>query len=135
VATKEKIPQVQGEIETLLRYRHHLTTNEENDFAVYSSDQMLGIIHQITDIFTIFLGAIASISLIVGGVGIMNIMLVSITERTREIGIRKAVVLEDGYTRAVLAGSRRSQSYRGVIGIFAGWVFPRLFHRLISAAL
>jgi len=91
VASAEAIDEVTGEIETILRRQHRLSADEKNDFAVISMEQMLGMLQQVTGIFTIVLGAIASISLLVGGIGIMNIMLVSVTERTREIGIRKAV--------------------------------------------
>ncbi len=82
---------VQDEIEAILHKRHRIGADEKNDFAIVSQDQILGIFGQITSVFTIFLSAIAGISLLVGGIGIMNIMLVSVTERTREIGIRKAV--------------------------------------------
>ena len=78
------------EITWLLRERHRIRY-QEDDFTVMSQKDILGVMSQITDILTIFLGAIAAISLLVGGIGIMNIMLVSVTERTREIGIRKAV--------------------------------------------
>jgi len=74
----------------LLRERHDIRYQDE-DFSVISQKGVLGIMDQITNIFTFFLGAIAAISLLVGGIGIMNIMLVSVTERTREIGLRKAV--------------------------------------------
>ena len=79
------------EIESILRRRHNLKGDDKNDFAVVSQEQILEIVGQVTGIFSIVLGAIASISLLVGSIGIMNIMLVSVTERTREIGIRKAV--------------------------------------------
>ena len=91
VASADAIDGVRGEIETILRKRHRIAAGEKDDFAVISMEQMLGMLQQVTGIFTIVLGAIASISLLVGGIGIMNIMLVSVTERTREIGIRKAV--------------------------------------------
>jgi putative ABC transport system permease protein len=91
VASADAIDGVREEIETILRKRHRIAADEKDDFAVISMEQMLGMLQQVTGIFTIVLGAIASISLLVGGIGIMNIMLVSVTERTREIGIRKAV--------------------------------------------
>jgi putative ABC transport system permease protein len=78
------------QITALLRERHRIQYGED-DFSVTSQKDILGVSNQITSILTIFLGAIAAISLLVGGIGIMNIMLVSVTERTREIGIRKAV--------------------------------------------
>lgn len=75
----------------LLRKSHQLAANEDADFSVISQDMFLSTLSGVTSTLTIFLGAIAGISLLVGGIGIMNIMLVSVTERTREIGLRKAV--------------------------------------------
>jgi putative ABC transport system permease protein len=82
---------ITDEIESVLRRRHNLRDDDKNDFAVVSQEQVMEIVGQVTGVFSIVLGAIASISLLVGSIGIMNIMLVSVTERTREIGIRKAV--------------------------------------------
>jgi putative ABC transport system permease protein len=79
------------QITAVLRERHNLATDDVNDFQIISQQAVLDIANQITGILTVFLGAIAGISLLVGGIGIMNIMLVSVTERTREVGIRKAV--------------------------------------------
>jgi putative ABC transport system permease protein len=83
--------QATAEIKTILRRSHNLMPDQENDFTVQSQTQILDIVGTITNIFTITIAGIAAISLLVGGIGIMNIMLVSVTERTREIGIRKAV--------------------------------------------
>ena len=77
------------EIATVLRLRHRITG--EDDFTVSSQQETIETLEETTNTFVVFLGAIASISLLVGGIGIMNIMLVSVTERTREIGIRKAM--------------------------------------------
>ncbi len=82
-------PQVTDQISQVLRERHHVTF--QDDFTVQSQQDTLNALSSITGAITLFLGAVAAISLIVGGIGIMNIMLVSVTERTREIGIRKAV--------------------------------------------
>jgi putative ABC transport system permease protein len=82
---------VSADITELLTQRHRITEEGKEDFLIMTQEQMMGMIQEVTGIFTIVLGAIASISLIVGSIGIMNIMLVSVTERTREIGIRKAV--------------------------------------------
>ncbi len=79
------------QISQLLRARHDVKYQDEDDFTVINQQDLLSIFGQITGVLTTFLGAIAGISLLVGGIGIMNIMLVSVTERTREIGLRKAV--------------------------------------------
>ena len=91
ITSIELADEVADEIETILRRRHHLTGDDNNDFAVVSPEQVMEIVGQITLVLSGFLGLIAGISLLVGSIGIMNIMLVSVTERTREIGIRKAV--------------------------------------------
>lgn len=87
----ENIPQATEQIKTLLRQRHRIGPNQEDDFTVMDLTQMLKTAEESAKTMSILLGAIASVSLIVGGIGIMNIMLVSVTERTREIGIRMAV--------------------------------------------
>lgn len=81
----------QDEIKQLLRQRHNLGANKDDDFVIMNLTQMMEMMESSTKVMTILLGAIASISLLVGGIGIMNIMLVSVTERTREIGIRMAI--------------------------------------------
>jgi putative ABC transport system permease protein len=88
VADEKQIDQTVTEIGDLLRERHKVV---QDDFTIQSQEDQLQTFSQITGTFTLLLGAIAGISLVVGGIGIMNIMLVSVTERTREIGIRKAV--------------------------------------------
>ena len=75
----------------ILRERHKINFRDEDDFTVFNQTDIINVFGQITGVITAFLGAIAGISLLVGGIGIMNIMLVSVTERTREIGLRKAV--------------------------------------------
>jgi putative ABC transport system permease protein len=87
----EDLDRAEKQIKELLRQRHHIGPKEEDDFTVRNLTQMMQAQEQSTKVMTILLGAIASVSLIVGGIGIMNIMLVSVTERTREIGIRMAV--------------------------------------------
>ncbi len=81
----------QEEIRLLLRQRHNLGANKDDDFVIRNLTQMMEMMQKSTTVMTILLGSIASISLLVGGIGIMNIMLVSVTERTREIGIRMAI--------------------------------------------
>ena len=87
----EQIEAVQGRLNSLLRQMHKLKPGELNDFKVQSSQEMLESFDNIITMMTLVLGGIVSISLLVGGIGIMNIMLVSVTERTREIGICKAL--------------------------------------------
>ena len=91
VTSQEKMEEVQANIETLLRQRHHLFGTKENDFQVQNLTSLMNTLNETTTMLTMFLGSIAAISLLVGGIGIMNIMMVSVTERTREIGIRKAL--------------------------------------------
>ena len=91
VAEQDRMTAVQSEITTLLRARHDLTTTDDDDFSIFDQAQLLETASSISGTLTLLLGGIASISLVVGGIGIMNIMLVSVRERTREIGIRKAV--------------------------------------------
>ncbi|NLN61241.1 MAG: FtsX-like permease family protein [Deltaproteobacteria bacterium] len=85
------INDVENEINSLLRQRHRISSREDNDFQVRNLADMMQMAEQSSRVMTLLLGAIASVSLLVGGIGIMNIMLVSVTERTREIGIRMAV--------------------------------------------
>ena len=91
VAAEDRSADAKAQIETLLRRRHDIAEGATDDFSVTSQEDLLTLASDVTQTMTLFLGAIAAISLIVGGIGIMNIMLVSVTERTREIGIRKAV--------------------------------------------
>jgi putative ABC transport system permease protein len=87
----DAIAQVQEDIEALLRQRHRIQTGEADDFTVQNVQTIAQAAEETTRVFTYLLGGIAGVSLLVGGVGIMNIMLVSVTERTREIGLRKAL--------------------------------------------
>ncbi|MEK6599183.1 MAG: ABC transporter permease [Deltaproteobacteria bacterium] len=121
-------------IAALLRQRHHIPTGREDDFTVRNLTEMLATAEQSAKIMSILLGSIASVSLIVGGIGIMNIMLVSVTERTREIGIRMAVgargadilmqFLIEAVVLAVIGGGVGILFGMGgswLISYFAGW--------------
>jgi putative ABC transport system permease protein len=88
---EQKASLAQSEIENTLRIRHKIKDGEDNDFDVRSQDELIKTFSSISDVLTILLGAIAGISLLVGGIGIMNIMYVSVTERTREIGLRMSI--------------------------------------------
>jgi putative ABC transport system permease protein len=91
VSKEDKTDAVMARLEQTLRLRHRLREDQENDFDIRSQAEMLTTMSQITGTFTALLGSVAAVSLVVGGIGIMNIMLVSVRERTREIGVRMAV--------------------------------------------
>ena len=114
-----------AEVATILRLRHRITG--EDDFTVTSQQETIEALEEATNAFVFFLGAIAGISLLVGGIGIMNIMLVSVTERTREIGIRKAMGAKrrDILLQFVSEATLLSLGGGGV-GLFLGWVLSNL---------
>ena len=91
VRSEDRMEAAQEQITEMLRERHNIAFQGEDDFVIINQSDLLSIFGDILNLFTLFLSAIAFISLVVGGIGIMNIMLVSVTERTREIGLRKAV--------------------------------------------
>ena len=108
----------------LLRERHRVV---EDDFIIQSQEDFLATFSQITQTFTLLLGSIAGISLVVGGIGIMNIMLVSVTERTREIGIRKAVgARRKDILSQFLVESVMVSVLGGAIGVVLGWGISKI---------
>jgi putative ABC transport system permease protein len=124
----------QEEISSVLRVRHN-TPIGEDDFTIFTQQDFLETAQTITGVLTIFLGGIAGISLLVGGIGIMNIMLVSVTERTREIGLRKAVGARNrDILFQFLAESSLLSLIGGVIGILGGWGLARLVGAIAANA-
>ncbi len=126
VASTEVMDEVTEDIETILRKRHRVDEDEDDDFAVVSIEQMLGTFETITLALTVFLGLIGGISLLVGSIGIMNIMLVSVTERTREIGLRKAIGAKrrDILLQFLLEAAMLSL-VGGAIGLTGAWLIAQ----------
>ena len=135
VRSKELISRAEDEITALLRQRHHIGPDKEDDFTVKNLSELLSVAATSSRTMSLLLGAIASISLAVGGIGIMNIMLVSVTERTREIGIRMAVGASEGnillqfLTEAVLL-----TLCGGIVGIGLGIVAATVISRFFGWA-
>ena len=125
--SEDDIDAASEQIATLLRARHHILPGKEDDFTVTSQRKILSSLTMITNELTLFLGAIAGIALLVGGVGIMNIMLVSVTERTSEIGIRKAVGAKrrDIMMQFLLEAIMLSL-IGAMIGVLCGWGLAKL---------
>jgi putative ABC transport system permease protein len=121
VNNTEEIPAITEAMTTLLRREHRLATDEDDDFSVRNQQSLLDTASQITGIFTVLLGAIAGVSLLVGGIGIMNIMLVSVTERTKEIGLRKAIGARRGHiSQQFFIETIFLSVLGGVLGVLAG---------------
>ncbi|HBH61668.1 MAG TPA: multidrug ABC transporter substrate-binding protein [Nitrospiraceae bacterium] len=117
----DALDSAEREINELLRQRHRIGQKQDNDFTVRNLTQMMQAAEQSSKVMTMLLGAIASVSLLVGGIGIMNIMLVSVTERTREIGIRMAVGAKTWDIRLQFIIEALTLSFiGGIIGIIAG---------------
>ncbi|MBI4267092.1 MAG: ABC transporter permease [Chloroflexi bacterium] len=124
-----------AEITGLLRYRHGLIQNQDDDFTITSQQDIVNTLTQAINSLTYLLGAIAAISLLVGGIGVMNIMLVSVIERTREIGIRMALGSSDWNVRLqFLIESAFLTVVGGIIGVGVGWGASYLISRMANMA-
>jgi putative ABC transport system permease protein len=121
-ASAEQVDAAIEQITETLRDQHGIVYAADDDFTIFDQSSLLDTANQITGTLTAFLGAIAGISLLVGGIGIMNIMLVSVTERTREIGIRKAIgALKRDILAQFLLESLVLSLIGGALGILLGW--------------
>jgi putative ABC transport system permease protein len=124
---------VKSRISFILQQNHGITDPTKDDFSIETQADILSILGSITSVLTLFLAAIASISLIVGGIGIMNIMLVSVTERTREIGLRKAVgATERDILEQFLIESVLLTMVGGIIGIALGAIVVSAIYFVLS---
>lgn len=121
------------EIETIMRKQHKLKPGEEDDFQVHTQQQMLDMMGSITGMLTILLAAVAAISLVVGGIGIMNIMYVTVTERTREIGLRRSVGAKNNdILKQFLYESTILSLIGGIIGMILGLALAYLASSLLN---
>ncbi len=130
----DTVTQASDEISQTLRMRHR-TAIGEDDFEIINQQDFIDMASSITGVITIFLGGIAGISLLVGGIGIMNIMLVSVMERTREIGLRKAV----GARKVDILGQFLIESAMlsligGLLGILLGWILSMIIGSISAAS-
>ncbi|MEK7608878.1 MAG: ABC transporter permease [Patescibacteria group bacterium] len=119
VADKNRMNEVRDNINIVLSEKHRV---DEPDFSIISQEDILGTLSQVINTFTVFLASIAGISLVVGGIGIMNMMLTTVTERTREIGLRKAIgATKSDINRQFLAEAVLLTFIGGFLGIILGW--------------
>jgi putative ABC transport system permease protein len=135
-SSQTEIPSAQKQISALLRQRHHLRPNEDDDFSIRNPVDIAQTQQNTVNIFRLLLASIASVSLLVGGIGIMNIMLVSVTERTREIGVRMAVgATEEDVQRQFLSEAVVLSSLGGLagiaLGVIASMVIAHIFQWLV----
>ena len=130
--TEDMTDNATDEITEILRRNHKLKESDDDDFTIRSQQELSTMLNSTTDLMTTLLACIAGISLVVGGIGIMNIMLVSVTERTREIGIRKALGAKE---RTILAQfvveAATTSALGGVLGIALGYVVSMAANRVL----
>ena len=131
VSDKDKTGYVVEQITSLLRTRHRLAPSADDDFNVRSMEEIANTLSETMGTMTLLLGAIAAISLLVGGIGVMNIMLVSVLERTREIGIRKALgARERDIWGQFLIEAAFLTFAGGIVGIICGWGISSILDRM-----
>ena len=132
VDSAENVDQTIADIKTVLKQRHHILSDDDIDFTVRNQATAVGILTTITNALSLFLTSMAAIALIVGGIGILNIMLVTVAERTREIGLRKAVgATNSAIMKQFLLESGTLTSIGGLIGIVVGVVVSYLLATLM----
>ncbi len=121
VSSEEYLPRAEGEIARLLRHNHNITDPDKDDFEITTMEEILEQVSDVSVILNLLLGFLAAISLLVGGIGIMNIMLVSVSERTREIGLRKSLgATKKDILSQFLIEALVITGLGGFIGIFIG---------------
>ena len=132
-SSEDSLPSAMGEIQSALRRSHRLLPGQPDDFTIRNQADFLTVLNETSQTFTLLLAGIAAVSLLVGGIGIMNIMLVTVTERTREIGVRKAL----GATRANILLQFLIEAvvlclFGGAAGVGAGMLAAGQFHRVMG---
>ncbi len=131
VSEEKRADYVVEEITSLLRTRHKLDPTDDDDFRITSMEELASALSETTETLTLFLGSVAAIALLVGGIGVMNIMLVSVLERTREIGIRKAMgARERDIWSQFLIEAAFLTFAGGIIGVILGWVVSTVVDRM-----
>lgn len=133
IENESEMDAASNEITALLRERHGLSGDDTSDFRVMNQSDIVETATSVTSTFTLLLGAVAGISLLVGGIGIMNMMLTTVTERTREIGLRKAIgAKRRDISRQFLIESIVLTFCGGILGVALGWVAALLFSKFGS---
>jgi putative ABC transport system permease protein len=132
-ASRDAIPEATRQIIGVMRERHHLRAGEDDDFNIRTPEELIRTQLAAANVFMWFLGIVASLSLLVGGIGIMNIMLISVTERTREIGIRMAIgATEQDIQLQFLCEAMVMSLLGGALGVLAGALGAFVLHTTLQ---